>query len=421
MPKVQLTDRFCQHAKPDATGRTDYFDVATKGLALRCSAGHRTWTFHFTSPKDGKRARITLGSYPATSLAEARTKAIEARGYLEESPPRDPRDVVASEEGGAMTVSALVPLYLEKPNRRTGRPRKSVKEIERRFNRNIIPIIGTVKLADLHRRDANRVVVPIQARKRPTEAARVFEDLRAMVRWAVGQGYIDRNPMEAMEPPSRGAARERVLTEDEIRTLWNGLPKSLARSKACQRIVKLCLVTAQRVGEVAGMERRELDLKAATWTIPGARSKNGFEHSVPLSPLAVDLIQEALEAAGEEAEFVFPEGDGPLPASAVARTISRAHEPDKERPKGRFGIDHWTAHDLRRTAVNMMAALGVTPIVLGHVINHRSVTKAGVTLSVYSQYAYAQERREALELWADRLSAIVAGKRVAQMVPLRTG
>jgi integrase len=333
--------------------------------------------------------------------------ALEAKGHLDEG--NDPRDMLAGKDAAAMTVATLIPLYLEKPHKRTGKPRKSINEIKRRFDVNVVPIIGAVKLADLHRRDITRVLDPIKKRKRPIEATRVFEDLRAMVRWAVGQGYLDQNPMEAMEPPATAAPRVRFLTDDELRTLWNGLPKSLARSKTCQRIVRLCLVTAQRVGEVAGMRPSELDMKAATWTIPASRSKNGYAHTVPLSRLAVELIQEALAAAGEGAEFVFPnpDGNGSLPASAVARTILRAHEPDEDRPNGRFGIAHWTAHDLRRTAVSGMAELKVAPIVLGHVINHRSVTRAGVTLSVYSQYDYAKEKREALNLWAAHVQSIV--------------
>jgi hypothetical protein len=65
-----------------------------------------------------------------------------------------------------------------------------------------------------------------------------------------------------------------------------------------------------------------------------------------------------------------------------------------------------------------MARLGVAPIVLGHVANHRTTTRAGITLAVYSQYTYDKEKRTALELWADRLKAIV-GTGVAAVVPLR--
>jgi integrase len=410
--RVLLTDRFCAGAKAAGAAQVDYFDEDTSGLALRVTSdGIKAWSLIFTSPKNGKRARMTLGRYPQTSLAGARTLVLEAKGQLEKG--TDPRDALTAAGAAAVTVSGLIPLYLEKPHRRTGRPRKSVKEIERRFNLNVVPVIGAVKLADLHRRDVNRVIAPIMRRQKLTEAARVFEDLRGFLRWGVGQGYLDRNPAEGMEPPAAAQARDRTLADAEIRTLWNGLPKALARSVQCQRIIKLCLVTAQRVGEVAGMELSELNLKKAEWVIPGARSKNGHASGVPLSPLAIDLIKAALADAGKGATFVFPnpEGNDSLPAAAVARTILRAHEADKEHPRGRFGIEHFTAHDLRRTAVSQMAKLGVAPIVLGHVINHRSVTKAGVTLSVYSHYDYAREKAEALNLWAERLATIVGGRR----------
>jgi integrase len=149
----------------------------------------------------------------------------------------------------------------------------------------------------------------------------------------------------------------------------------------------------------------ELDLENAAWKIPGTRTKNGVSHTVPLSGLAAELIKEALATAGEGAKAVFPAGDGSLAAQAVARTILRAQEGE-----GRFGIAHWTSHDLRRSAVSYMAELGVVPIVLGHIINHVSTTKAGVTLSVYQQYDYGKEKRAALDLWASRISAIVAGQ-----------
>jgi integrase len=392
VPRLALTDRFVATTKSDE--RIDYFDARTPGLALRiATTGRKSWCYIFTSPRDQKRARMQFGVYPSTSLAEARRKAIETKALLEDG--RDPRDVTAKVE--ATTIAGLLPLYLAKPHKKTGKPRKSVDEIRRRYERNILPVIGSVRLEDLQRRDVNRVVAPMVARA-PIEAARVFEDLRGMVRWALGQGFIERNPIEAMEPLAKAAERERALNETEIKKLWNELPQSLPRSTACQTIIKLCLVTAQRVGEVAGMCRSELDFDRAAWRIPGARTKNGHPHTVPLSDLAIDIIKGAFNETFEE---IFPAERGSLPARAVARTIARANK------EGRFGIARWSAHDLRRTALTQMAAIGIAPIVLAHIANHVSATKAGVTLKVYAQYDYAKEKREALGRWADRLAEIV--------------
>ena len=136
-----------------------------------------------------------------------------------------------------------------------------------------------------------RVIAPIVRRKKPAEATRVFEDLRGIIRWAVGQGHLDRNVIEGMEPPATSQPRDRTLSEGEIQILWNGLPKALARSMHCQRILKLCLATAQRVGEVAGIVPAELDLPAREWRLPAGRTKNGHAHTVPLSDLAISIIK----------------------------------------------------------------------------------------------------------------------------------
>ena len=393
--RVLLTDRFCDRAK-SSSAQTDYFDENVSGLALRVSAkGVKAWTLHFTGAT-GKRARITLGRYPSTSLAHARTLALDAKAAVADG--RDPRGA-----GDEMTVNDLAARYVEMH----ASTLRSADEVKRRIYRNIVPVIGNVKLAELHRRDATRVIDGVTKRNAPTEAMRSFQDLRAMLRWAVSRGDLDNNPIEGMRKPQGSKPRERVLSDDEIRTLWNSLPQALARNPDYQRVIKLCLVTGQRVGEVVGMTQSELDRKHKLWRLPGARTKNGHPHAVPLSPLAIELIGKA------DGEQVFPnsKGAGALPPIVVAQTIYSAQE--------RFGIPHWTVHDLRRTALTNMAKLGIAPIVLGHIANHRTTTKAGMTLSVYVHHAYEKEKREALELWADRLQGIIAGG--SEVVPMQRG
>ena len=100
---LNLTDRFCDRAKSD--DQTDYFDESVSGLALRVTAGGtKAWTFLYTA--SGKRRRISLGRYPAVSLAKARTLALEARAMIANG--IDPR------ARGAMTVNDLVEAYIVK-------------------------------------------------------------------------------------------------------------------------------------------------------------------------------------------------------------------------------------------------------------------------------------------------------------------
>jgi integrase len=410
---MALTDRFCLTAKPLKGARTDYFDKTITGLALRVTPpnDHRSWTFNFTSPRDDKRVRMTLGTYPATSLAVARTKALEARGLLDAG--QDPRLALSGQGAAEMTVASLVAVYLADPEKSK---RKSNAEIERRLMRNVVPMIGAVKLTALRKRDVKTCIEPLLRRGKATEAGRVFEDIRAAVKWAVEQEFLELNPLDGMKKAASAPPRERVLSDDEIATLWRGLPAALARSTQCQAIIRLCLATGQRVGEVAGITIAEIDLKAREWRLPASRTKNAHAHIVPLSDLAIALIKEATTAA-DGGEHLFPCGEGSLDPAAVARTILRAHEVSEDHPLGRFGIAPWSAHDLRRTALTGMARLGVPPIVLGHVANHRSTTRSGVTLGVYSQYNYNSERRAALDQWAERLAAIVGLRDAAEIIP----
>ena len=148
----------------------------------------------------------------------------------------------------------------------------------------------------------------------------------------MSRGDLDHSPMEGMRKPAAAPPRERVLSDAEIKKLWLSLPAALPRSVACQQIIKLALLTDERVGEVAGMTRAELDLKARTWTIPAARSKNKHAHTVPLSDAALTIIE---AAKGET--YLFPDnGHGALSGHAVAHTIRLAQE--------RFGLAQWTAH-----------------------------------------------------------------------------
>jgi integrase len=391
--KVDLTDRFIQGLKPSAKP-ADYFDSKARGLNLRVTPnGIKSWSVLFTSPRDGKRARISIGTYPATPLVTARTRAVEMRGLVEAgTDPRQQKKTTG--HSGPMTVADLANSYLELrvPTLR------SAEAIRRIITVNILPVIGDTPLAELHRRDVHRVTDPILKRGAGAMAYKTFCHLSAMLNWAVERGLIDNNPAARLRMEGKSEPSSRFLSAEEIAALWPAL-RNLR--KPVELALKLALVTGQRIGEVGYMDVSELDMAKRTWTIPPERSKNKHAHTVPLSDMAVELIEEAHSVALGTRLFN-------LLARQIDQTVKRTTLP----------VQDWTPHDLRRTVATHLGELGFSPLVIGHVLNHRGTTKSGVTLSVYNHYDYAQEKRQALDCWAERLSGIITG-RAAKVVPLR--
>jgi len=291
-----------------------------------------------------------------------------------------------------MTVADLIGSYLT-----LARGLRSAGEIERRLRFDVLPVIGGIELAKLHRRDVHRVLDRAIERGAPATARRLFTNMRTLVRFGVGRGYLDHDIMSGMKAAAP-KVRDRWLNDDEIRLLWHAWPEVVGDEIALA--LKLALVTGQRIGEVLGITTSEIDLARAVWTLPAERSKNKFSHTIPLTPMALDLIAQAKVIDGRlfRASVV-----------KVAQTITRWRH--------RLPVTGWTSHDLRRTCCTHMAMLGISPLIIGNVVNHRGTTRATVTLSTYVAYSFDREKREALEMWADRLAGIVGAG--AEVLPMR--
>jgi integrase len=424
MPTVELTDRFCQKARPAEGTQVDYFDTIVKGLCLRVSpAGTKAWNLVYTKPSDGKRARVKLGTYPYLPLGGekgARQKARDERAKI-----GDGRDPIVEKRArqASQTVAELVENYIT----RHAAAKKSAQHIARRLRRDVSDAIGAVKLTELHRRDITRVLDAIRDRGSPIAANRTFSGMRTMFRWAHARGDLDVDIMSGMKRPTEAEpVRDRVLDANEVRAFWNALPDADMR-ESTRRILRLCLVTGQRVGEVAGMTLEEVDVEAAVWTIPAARAKNGREHAVPLSDMALAIVRaqmadnEALAArrGRDVSEWLFP-GPGARAAisgPAVAKAVKRQEVVAGDGTATIFGLEPFTPHDLRRTMATHMEEIGVSPIIIGHCLNHATVTKATITSRVYATYTYDNEKRDALDKWGERLAGILAGG--ADVTPFR--
>ncbi|MEI5680477.1 MULTISPECIES: tyrosine-type recombinase/integrase [unclassified Mesorhizobium] len=390
MPKEKLTDRFVSTIKCEV--QTDYFDTLEPGLALRVSPTRKTWSIMYTRPGSRQRVRFTIGEFSVDfGLAKARktARALKADIAAGKDPQAD-KVLKAEADAAALTMKELVEDYIK----RHVSGLRSGDEVTRRLRRNILDKesgLGAVKAQDLHRRDIVKAVDAVADRGAKTEAARCFEDIRAVVKWAVGRGVLDRDATAGMKAPQRGGARDRVLSKDEIPVLFKALPDSGMRDMV-QDIVRLLFETACRISEIAGLSVKEVDLKDKLLRLPPERVKNGLAHNVPLTDEAMAILSRLVKG---KKGFVFPVGDGPIRGDVVANELSKAQKSKADKP-ALMPVAGWTAHDVRRTWATIASELGIPPHIIAAALNHQSVN-SGVTFAHYVRNDFMPERRAAHE------------------------
>jgi integrase len=211
----------------------------------------------------------------------------------------------------------------------------------------------------------------------------------------MGEGVVDANPIIGTNKAPVEGSRDRVLSNDELAAVW-----CACRNDDYGRIVRLLILTGQRREEVAGLTFNEIDLAGRTWIIPKHRSKNGREHEVPLSSLAVDVLSNI--PIRQERLLVFGEGTGGFSGWSKAKAAL-----DKRIAASGQQVKPWRLHDLRRSlATGVADQLGTLPHVVEAILNHVSGYKAGVA-GVYNRAAYREEKRQALERWAKHIHGLI--------------
>jgi len=299
---------------------------------------------------------------------------------------------------------------------------------ESMLNKEVVPAWGKRKAIEITKRDVLQQLECILERGSPGTANKCFQIIRKMFNFAVERDILPFSPCNGLKLPATNNSRDRHLSDSEIRTFWNNLP-TCAMSDEVRNALKLLLITAQRPGEVIRIHTDEIN--DGWWTIPAERSKNGKAHRVPLSGLALDIIKQSIEriktvrelpADKEYSGFVFPcphlnkveSIDRHALSVSTARNLKWPLIDGKGKPvldkkgakvtENRFNIDHFTPHDLRRTAATFMAQSGEMDEVIDAVLNH---VKVGV-IKVYNQYRYDSEKQKALEAWELKLREITS-------------
>jgi integrase len=374
-----------------------FFDDGQRGLAVRVtSAGGKTYLAQYSYA--GQKRRIPLGDL---TLALARSAAAQIMGQVAAGlDPAGERKATALEARRkaaheALTLETLLDQWsaLRLADKRESYSAEAVRAIKVAFPKQL-----PLPAGDLNRAAVVKVLDGLTKDGKPAMAARTAAYARACYQWAIRRGSIEANPF-ANIPLNPTVKRDRVLTDAELRAIW----QATAKPGSFNNIVRILMLTAQRRDEVADMAWSELSDDRSTWTIPASRAKNGQDSIVPLAPQARAIIESATQYKGNP--LVFPGERGAFSG------WSRA----KERLNNASGVSDWVLHDLRRTVATGLQKLGVRLEVTEACLNHVAGSRAGI-VGIYQRHDWAAEKRAALEAWGARLAEVAEDRKPASNV-----
>jgi integrase len=396
------------------------FDDACPGLGLRIrEGGSRNWIYQYKLAS--KQRRLTLGSAKAIDLTKARNGYEEGGrkipGAIQlHAMVRLGQDPAAQKVEGrvkaADTLDTLIRRYLEHQQQEL-RPR-SFLEVRRHLEGHAKPLHG-LPVSSIDRRTIADRLDAIAKKSGVVASNRVRASLSGMFTWGTKRGLVSGNPVAATDKREE-RSRERVLSYDELRLIWNALGDDDYGA-----IVRLLTLTGQRLNEIAGL--RWSELLDDMIDLPGERTKNGRPHFVPLAAPARAILEarpRRITASGKPRDLIFGSGEGPfsgwsgakeqLDARILAAMRTAAEKAGKS-PEDVKPPPHWTLHDLRRTMATKMADdLKALPHVIEATINHISGHKGGIA-GIYNRAVYLPERRQALTLWGEHVLAVVEGRK----------
>lgn len=376
------------------------------GLSARISCKGRI-TFQYRYRWNGQGERVDIGTYPATSLKEAREEAVRMRGELEQNRnPRLLKRMARNEAYSALTVEDVIRAWLE----RYGVENKSdYQQVLRSFELHLFPQLGSVPHENAPINMWLNVLEPL-ARRVPFITVRLLSNAKQAHNWALRRQLIKTTPLSDLRIADLGITLtqcDRVLSSDEIVTIFRAMEASRLAPKF-KLLVQLCLLFGCRGGELSYAEKAHFDFEKKLWSIPPTHHKTGKRTRKPLVrpiiPEAEEMLKELFDHSSHS-QYAIAKNLRDIPQGRA--TLSDIPELIINASRRHLGIEmeHWTLHDLRRTARTNFSELTephIAEIMLGH--------KLPGVWQVYDRHGYIEEQRRAYSLWWARVTAWVYGE-----------
>ena len=422
MPMPKLVEGFA-NTLPVPEGKRDVlvFDSghpdAVRGFGLRKFASGEA--YYFVKYNVGaKQRRQSLGAVTRGNLKAMRVLAseVKARARLGQDLIADKK--TAESKSTTVTLGQTIPTYLAL--RKNELRARSYEEVRRHLEKAWKPLHKRAMDA-IPRADIVAVIDELEHNSGPVAADRAKTSLSGLFAWAIADGFamdaqgrrirLEVNP--CMNINSRSdSKRTRVLSEGELVEIWNA-----CLDDDYGHIVRLLILTGQRKTEIAGLAWSELDLGKRQINLPGARTRNGKPHILPLSDQALAILARIERNDGRDT--VFGKGLGGFSGWSKAKSGLDARIAMARKVAGiEKPMPPWVLHDLRRSFVTHVSERGFAPPhIVECCVNHISGFRAGVA-GTYNLAAYLPERRQALDLWGAHVVELVEG-RESKIVPLK--
>ena len=386
-----LNDTQIKNAKPKAK---EYNLSDGQGLALRVKpSGAKQWLFNYTKPFTKARTNIGFGTYPHTSLEQARQKRLEARTLLEQD--KDPKEHRESEQSALEaahrhTLEHIAAQWFEiKKGQITP---AYADDIWQSFQLHLFPYIGQFPLHKLTAPKTIEVLNPIAAKGNFETVKRLCQRLNEVMTYAVNAGILANNPIAAVSKAFPAPSKTHMPTikpeqlPEMLKTLARASIKFTTRS-----LIEWQLHTMTRPSEAAGTRWDEIDINASLWNIPPERMKKKRAHSIPLTPQTLAILDEMRPISGH-LDFVFPSDRNPK-ASINAQTANMAIK-----RMGYGGI--LVAHGLRALASATLNEQGFDADIIEAALAH---VDGNDVRRAYNRAEYLERRRVMMAWWSSNI------------------
>jgi integrase len=398
---TKLTVFNIQNAKPQAKPYKLYDE---KGLYLLISPhACKSWRFKFYFAD--KEQQLGLGTYPETTLQQARDRRDEARSQIQAG--INPCKARKEAKRALKAAESFKTVALEWHDKKKARWTDNGDQILAALNNHIFPVIGSIAIGEVTKRDVLDFIRRLEDEDKIETAKRLRRYVKEIFQYAIGTDRVEYNPAAAVDPTVLKEPTQKrhfaCIGKEELPELMKKV-KTYDGDRQTQLALRFLMLTFVRTKEMRMAEWREFDLDRAAWNVPAEHMKMRRPHFVPLSTQAVEILREIRTLTGES-PYVFPNQARRKAPYMSENTVLFAFY--------RMGYrSRMTGHGVRALASTVLNERGFNPDAIERQLAH---VETNEIRAAYNRGSYLEERTHMMQWWGDYLDGMIVGDKIIRV------